>query len=112
MSANDVRTTFIMPYVQYKRAPYRVIQQYFEEVPMELEPHFKDILMQDNLQLEAEMLRDRQVHFTITHSEFGDYDGILEPNGPKVPEAIADMLRRFNVDEYQKWLKAQGASGG
>jgi hypothetical protein len=111
MTHNDVRTTFIMPYTQFMKKPYREVAMYFEEVPIELEPFFKNVLMQDDLRFEAEILSTKEVNFTITHSEWGDYDGFVELNGPKVPQAIATMLRRFDVDEYQQWLKEHELSG-
>jgi hypothetical protein len=101
-----------MPYTMFRKAPYRETAEYFDAVPIELEPFFKDILSQDNLRLEAEILSTREVNFTITHSEYGDYDGFVKPNGPEVPIAITDMLRRFNVDEYQQWLREQEMSNG
>lgn len=105
MAHNDIRTTFIMPYTMYRKAPYRETAEYFDAVPIELEPHFKNILSQDNLRLEAEILSTKEVNFTITHSDHGDYDGFVKPNGPEVPIAIDSLLRRFNVDEYQQWLQ-------
>lgn len=105
MTQNDIRTTFIMPYTMFRKAPYRETAEYFDEVPIELEPFFKNILAQDNLRLEAEILVTEEVNFTITHSEWGDYDGFVKPNGPEVPIAIDALLRRFNVDEYQQWLR-------
>jgi hypothetical protein len=42
----------------------------------------------------------------IEHPE-GDYDIEVVANGPKVQEALADMLRRFDGGSFQKWLKGQ-----
>ena len=111
MNADVVRTTFIMPYTQFMRPDGRQVAQYFDAVPIELEPYFKNILAQDNLRLEAEVLITGQVHFSITHEEWGDYDSILKPNGPEVPIAIDQLLRRFNVTEYQEWLKEYELNG-
>lgn len=99
------QTTFVLEYTQFMRPSGLQVQQYDSGAPIELEQPYLNIVEQPSLRLEAEMLMTNQVNFTITHEEFGDYDGFIVNNGPEVLEAIAGMLRRWNVDEYHEWLK-------
>lgn len=56
--------------------------------------------------LECEVLRTGQVSLTIADMlEEVDADIRLLANGTGVPEAVENMLRNFNVEEWEKGLK-------
>jgi len=57
--------------------------------------------------LEAEILTTGEVSVTITSGEWGDYDIAVVPNGPQVPAAVEQLIRRFDPQEYCAYEQLQ-----
>jgi hypothetical protein len=54
--------------------------------------------------LTAEVLPGRgEVSMCVEDPEMGDYANELVPNGRQVPLALAEMVRRFDVESYRAW---------
>lgn len=62
-----------------------------------------DQLRAIRLVLECEVLRTGEVSLTITdQEEEHDVDIRVVPNGPGVPEAVMDLVRKFNLEEFKR----------
>lgn len=62
-----------------------------------------DQLRARHLVLECEVLRTGEVSLTIADQEKErDVDIRVVPNGPGVPEAVMDLVRTFNLEEFKR----------
>lgn len=52
----------------------------------------------------VEILSTGMISAAIEHPE-GDYDILVHPNGPGLPEATGEMMKRFTQEGFEQWLE-------
>ncbi len=64
-----------------------------------------ELMKTNGCRLTAEELQNGMVSVTIEEPQLGDFLIRLVENGPKVQEALEEMLKKFNEKEFEKWKK-------
>jgi hypothetical protein len=85
--------TYAVPFTQYLPPDGRK-KEVFIEVDQET-GEMAALILTRGFVFECEVLRTGDVSLTITDPEEGDVDIRVIPNGPKVPEAVRDLIRNF-----------------
>lgn len=92
-----------IPFTQYVRPNGRQ-EQVTIDLPDDCFTKYEE-LRAAGLRLTAEVLSTGHASFCIEDRELGDFAITLCPNGEKVPETIATMIRSFDRAAFDAWKK-------
>lgn len=89
-------------FTQFHLPDGRTSQEFIELEHEGLEAKLKEI-NEAGCILTAEILPNGICSFCVSHQD-GDFDMELCPNGSQVPNAIIQMIMRFNREQFDAWL--------
>jgi hypothetical protein len=90
-----------VPFVQFMRLNGRQVETAIE-LPDDLAGKVAEI-QAAGCRFTSEMLMTDTCSFCIEYPPLGDFDIALSPNGQQIPLKIAEMIRSFDTDTFNRW---------
>jgi hypothetical protein len=103
-------STITIPLTQFILPDGRQSDTFCDGLPADLQSQY-DLIRENGCRLTCEILTTGDISLAVEHKD-GDFDIEIATNGPgeKSPKkSLERLIRRFNVDAFEKWLESIAA---